>query len=114
MFNLEKEREQKVIKALEKEGAWVVKFWDPRRRGGPDRLVIGDRFDYLYFIEFKRPGGKLAKLQIEYAREMAKRLVEVFLIDSGEKAERFLNERFKLGTDMAQFRLTNAFPISLK
>ena len=90
MFNLEKEHERLVVKTLENEGAWVVKFSDPKRRGGPDRLVLGDRFNPFYFIEFKRPRGIKAQLQKRYAWELWLRGIDVYLIKSEAEAAEFL------------------------
>lgn len=44
----------------------VFKFVSPQQRGVPDRIFI--KSGVVLFIEFKRPGGKLTKLQ-EYQRD---------------------------------------------
>jgi hypothetical protein len=107
MFHLEKESEKRLVTALEGSGAWVVKFTDPRRKGGPDRLVIGDPFDWFFFIEVKTPRGRLAPLQIKYARELSLRCIDVYLIDSPVKVERFLTERLELRPKLEDMLLLN-------
>jgi hypothetical protein len=108
MFHLEKESEAKLVKTLEDAGALVVKFTDPRRRGGPDRLVIGDPFDFFFFVETKTPHGKLAPLQIRYARELHERMVDVYLIDSPQKVEEFLTKRLELRPNLGHLLLLSS------
>ena len=92
-MRLEKEIEYEVLRKLRSMGAMVVKYVDFARRGGPDRLVIGDpRIPHPYFIEFKRPDGNLSKGQESYIADLRKRNAKVFIITSSEEAEDFLHK----------------------
>lgn len=72
------------------EGA-AFKFKSPGNAGVPDRLIVlpGNR---IYFIELKRPGGEarpLQKMQIGRLRDLG---CKVFVIDSKEGVDKFLND----------------------
>jgi hypothetical protein len=58
---LEKELEKQACKIAVELGAFTFKFASPNQRGVPDRIFIGTKG--VIFVEFKRPGGKLRKLQ---------------------------------------------------
>ena len=79
---LEKEIEKKFCQRVESRGGMTVKFSDPSRRGAPDRLVIEQD---IYFVEFKRPKGVIAKHQIEYAKRLEDLNVMVYLIETMEQ-----------------------------
>lgn len=59
---LEKEIEKKLKARLEKLGCMVLKFTSPGNAGVPDRLVLVPG-GTVWFVELKRPGGKLRPLQ---------------------------------------------------
>lgn len=59
---LEKEIEKKLKARLEKLGCMVLKFTSPGNAGVPDRLVLIPG-GTVWFVELKRPGGKLRPLQ---------------------------------------------------
>jgi hypothetical protein len=62
---IEKEFRDKAIKA----GCKVVKYVDPAKVGGPDRLVMlpGGR---CFFVEFKKPDKTPRRDQIEYMLDL--------------------------------------------
>ncbi len=77
----EKTIEQALVKHVKDQGGIAYKFTSPNRRSVPDRLCVfpGGR---VVFVECKRPGGKLTKLQareIERLREMG---FEVLVVDN--------------------------------
>ncbi len=59
---LEKEIEKKLKARLERLGCMVLKFTSPGNAGVPDRLVLVPG-GTVWFVELKRPGGKLRPLQ---------------------------------------------------
>ena len=60
---LEKKIEQKLVKAVKKEGGLCLKFVSPGMDGMPDRIVLmpGGR---IAFVEVKAPGKKPRPLQL--------------------------------------------------
>ena len=58
----EKYIEQKLVEKVKKLGGQAYKFVSPGRRGVPDRLVILPD-GKIGFVEVKRQGGRLSKLQ---------------------------------------------------
>jgi len=82
----EKTVERALIKHVKDQGGIAYKFTSPNRRSVPDRLCVfpGGR---VVFVECKRPGGKLTKLQareIERLREMG---FEVMVVDGKDGVE---------------------------
>lgn len=61
MKMLERELEQKCCKYAKEQGWFTSKFVSPNNAGVPDRLFIKD--GRVVFVEFKREGEKLRKLQ---------------------------------------------------
>lgn len=59
---LEKEIERKSVKVARAAGWLVFKFSSPNHRGVPDDIFMKSGHG-VRFIEFKRPGGKLTRLQ---------------------------------------------------
>lgn len=68
----EKQIETAVCEYARKKGCWVRKFSSPAHRGVPDRVFLTPH-GRIFFIEFKRPGGKLSKLQEREIREIKSR-----------------------------------------
>ena len=58
---LEKDIERKAVAAAKARGWISYKFVSPQQRGVPDRIFFREGKTVL--IEFKRPGGRLSKLQ---------------------------------------------------
>tara|TARA_R110000851_G_scaffold134448_2_gene269744 strand:+ start:165 stop:446 length:282 start_codon:yes stop_codon:yes gene_type:complete len=82
---LEKDIENKVVKWAEKNGFIVLKLNNPWSRGWPDRLFISPMGNHVY-IEFKRPGGKVRKLQMHRQRQLHKNMCRAFMVDNEELA----------------------------
>ena len=59
---LEKDLEQRLGDRLKRTGCLYFKFTSPQNRGVPDRIVICPD-GTVWFVELKKPGGKLAALQ---------------------------------------------------
>lgn len=90
---LEKEIEKKFLSEAKRKDMIVVKFTDPARKGAPDRLVIGP-WQQVFFVEFKRPSGRLARHQIRYAERLNALEHNVYLIDTMEKVRLFFETDF--------------------
>jgi hypothetical protein len=58
----EKEVEAALVKAVKKRNGMALKFVSPGLDGVPDRIVLLPN-GKLAFIELKRPGGRMRKLQ---------------------------------------------------
>jgi|TARA_R100000664_G_C2753712_1_gene141153 Holliday junction resolvase len=69
----------KKIKELEQQGYYVIKLTTTNKNGIPDLIAIPKDSDVL-FVEVKKPGGKLSKLQEYRIKELEKHGVrtEVF------------------------------------
>lgn len=84
----EAEIERELKRKVEDLGGLCLKWVSPGNRGVPDRIVIHD--GNVYFVELKRPGGKLSPLQEHMRREIQKRLCNVHVIANGEDLDDFL------------------------
>jgi len=86
---LEKTLEAYLRNEVKKTGAVALKFVSPGRAGVPDRIVLapGGR---IYFVEMKRPGGKLRPLQQKVIADIRKLGFKVFVIDSREGVKEFI------------------------
>lgn len=60
---LEKDIEKYFRRKLTDQGCIVFKFVSPGNVGVPDRIVIS-KTGKVYFVELKRPGGRVRELQI--------------------------------------------------
>lgn len=58
----EQQIQARKIKELEDEGYFVIKLVSTNKNGIPDLIAIPKDSDVL-FVEVKKPGGKLSKLQ---------------------------------------------------
>lgn len=77
---LEKNIETYFNKQIKKMGGLSRKFTSPGQRGVPDRIAVMD--GQVYFVELKRPGQKPRPDQLAEHRALAKRGVEVYVLDS--------------------------------
>jgi Holliday junction resolvase-like predicted endonuclease len=59
----------KKIKELEQLGYYVIKLTTTNKNGIPDLIAIPQNSDVL-FVEVKKPGGKLSKLQEYRLKEL--------------------------------------------
>lgn len=77
---LESEIEKECCKWAASEGWSSYKFVSPSKRGVPDRIFLRD--NKTVFVEFKRPGGKLSKLQEREIEKLRAQQFKVFVIDN--------------------------------
>ena len=80
-MTLEKEIEIIVVNRAEKMGFIVLKLNNPWSKGWPDRLFISPQGKHIY-IEFKRPGGRVRKLQLKRHKQLRKNRCAVFICDN--------------------------------
>lgn len=87
----EREIEEYLRLGVKRLGGIAFKFTSPGNAGVPDRLVVmpGNR---IYFVELKRPGGKTSQLQDRQIGRLRDLGCKVFVIDSKEGADKFLDE----------------------
>lgn len=67
---LERDIEAYFRRRVEAEGGLALKFVSPSHRGVSDRIVCFP--GSTWFVELKRPGGRLSPLQRVFAAEMAR------------------------------------------
>lgn len=80
---LEKDVEEKWCKVARKHKWKAYKFSSPGYSSVPDRMFIRDGF--VFFIEFKRPGGKPTANQLEEHKELRGKGMLVLVIDYFDK-----------------------------
>ena len=80
---LEKMIEQKLVRAVKKEGGLCLKFVSPGMDGMPDRIILmpGGR---IAFVEVKAPGKKPRPLQVCRHEQLRELGFEVFVLDRPE------------------------------
>ena len=61
-------------------GRLCLKWTSPGNPGVPDRILIGG--GSIWFVEFKRPGGRLSPLQRKMLKQLANLGANVAIIDS--------------------------------
>lgn len=66
---LEKQIEAYLVKRVKEIGGIAYKFTSPSNRGVSDRIVVLPKGG-VWFIELKRAGGKLTRLQVMFAETM--------------------------------------------
>ena len=72
----EQQIQSKRIKELEDEGYYVIKLIQTNKNGIPDLIAIPPKSD-VEFIEVKKPGGKVSKLQEYRIKELQDHGVKV-------------------------------------
>lgn len=87
----EREIEEYLRLEVKKLKGIAFKFTSPGNSGVPDRLIVmpGNR---IYFVELKSPGGKTSQLQNRQINRLKDLGCKVFVIDSKEGVDKFLND----------------------
>jgi hypothetical protein len=86
---LEKDIEKKFVDVLTARGCIVLKMNLSGNNGWPDRQVWGPDGQVVW-IEFKRPGGELSKLQRYRISQLRQRNHDVQVFDDPEKATAYV------------------------
>jgi Holliday junction resolvase len=79
----EQQIQSKKIKELESQGYYVIKLVKTNKNGIPDLIAIPKGSDIL-FIEVKRPGGRLSKLQEYRIKELKNHELNAIVFYGGE------------------------------
>lgn len=86
----EKHLEKKLKKEVKNLKGLALKFVSPGFNGVPDRLVL--RAGRAWFVEVKSPGKKPSILQLLVHGILLRVGFKVWIVDSEESLENFLNE----------------------
>ncbi len=76
----EKELEQKLIRAVRREGGMALKFVSPNFNGMPDRLILIAK-GKMAFVEVKSKGKKPRRLQLIRHRQLRELGFQVYVLD---------------------------------
>jgi hypothetical protein len=88
---LEKDIERYFVWHIEKLGGRTWKFASPNQRGVADRIAcLAD--GSVWFVELKRPGGRLSRLQELFATDMARLNQNYRCLSSREQVDDFVKE----------------------
>lgn len=87
---LESQIERRLRVGVAKLGGKAYKFSSPANNGVPDRIVLIQ--GKCYFVELKKPGGKLEPLQKAVKKDFARLGVKVYKLDTLDDVDRFLEE----------------------
>ncbi len=85
---LEKEIEKYFGDSLKSLGCLVYKFISPGNAGVPDRIVIAPG-GWVYFIELKRPGGRVRTIQHIQMNRLKEHGVYVDVISNKQEVDEF-------------------------
>lgn len=87
-MQIENDIEKYLKKQITKIGGLCYKFTSPGTRGVPDRIIVYK--GKTFFIEMKRPGGKLRKDQQKIAKQIEQQGVKVFVLDTKMSVDHFV------------------------
>lgn len=88
---LEKETEQKLIKAVKAAGGKCLKFTSPGFDGMPDRIILMPE-GRVYFAEIKAPGKKPRPLQSSRHALLRRLGFRVYVVDRPEQIKEIVDE----------------------
>ena len=86
---LEKQLEHYFMRVMEMKNCLCWKFVSPGMAGVPDRIVIPP-WGRVIFVELKAPGKRLRKLKKVRREQLKAQNVDVWVIDSKEKVDKFV------------------------
>lgn len=85
---IERAVEQELVNMVKYIGGLCYKFNSASQSGVPDRIVLYN--GYTYFVELKQPGEKPRPEQLVIHREMNKRGIPVYVLDTIEQVDAFV------------------------
>ncbi len=85
----ESQLERKFYDSVKRIGGLPLKFISPGRAGVPDRIVLMPE-GKIYFVELKKPNGKISMIQDYIFKNFAALGFKVHIINSVESLEKFL------------------------
>lgn len=90
MGRLERDIERYFREQCRKHGFLCLKFVSPARNGVPDRVVVTQA--KTVFVELKKPGGSLRKIQRVMHSKLRRYGAAVHLIDDHQSVDRLIIE----------------------
>lgn len=103
---LEKDIESAVCKYAQQTYDMLArKYTSPSHRSVPDRLFLGHG-DHHFFIEFKKPGGKLTSGQEREIEKLKKRGHRVYVIDNVEEGKEVIDNEVRASHAINQILLS--------
>lgn len=87
---LEHQIEAHLLARCRQAGFLCLKFTSPARAGVPDRVVIAPAA--TVFVEVKRPGGELRRLQEVTTEKMRRAGAEVHVVDTAAGVDELVEE----------------------
>ena len=87
----EKQIEEKLVKNVKELGGLCLKFSSPGTVGVPDRLLLLHK-GRIAFVEVKRPGEELRKIQVKRKKELEALGFKVYVLDEESKIGGILDE----------------------
>ncbi|MFD7853482.1 VRR-NUC domain-containing protein [Streptomyces microflavus] len=87
-FPRERDIEGYLLAQCRAHGFLCLKFVSPARGGVPDRIVVAPRG--TVFVEVKRPGGQLRKLQQRTHAKLRRHGAEVHVVDDKPSVDTFI------------------------
>lgn len=88
---MERKIEDRLKREVESKGGMCLKLISPSMTGVPDRLVLLP-LGKAVFVELKAPGKKLRLLQCKRKEQLEGLGFKVYVIDSFEGVEKFIQE----------------------
>lgn len=88
---LEKDVEGYFVKVSAQHGIWAIKMVPDWIRGFPDRMCLGKNA-VVYFVEVKRPGGRVRKLQTFMHEKLRGLGFSVYVISNKEEVDAFYKQ----------------------
>ncbi len=88
-MELEKDIEAYLVRRVRERGGVAYKFTSPAHRGVADRVVCLP--GQTWFVEVKRPGGRLTGLQTLFGREMERLGQQYIVVWSKEEIDAWLS-----------------------
>lgn len=86
----EREIERALVRAVKKRNGMAFKFVSPGINGVPDRIVLL-KSKKIFFVELKRPGGRMRALQEKRKAQLGELGFQVFCIDDINEIEVILD-----------------------
>lgn len=90
MGPVERDIERYLVKQCRQRGFLCLKFVSPARNGVPDRIVVTPA--KTVFVELKRPGGSLRKIQRVMHAKLRRHGASVNVVDEHRSVDRLIAE----------------------
>jgi hypothetical protein len=95
MTKLEKDIEKRFCEYAKSQGCYPIKFEDPARRGGNDRILLTP-MGTVVFIEFKRPGEEPRPEQVAYHKGLNEMGFQTEVVDNVDDGRKIIDDILEL------------------